>query len=726
MDNYEMIADKLREGMYESNMHKCLRDIGRLAGGCAASGRITESELAMLGDLAVSLSVNKKEGARKWREAVEFGRSDPAVSDFEFSAPDSPIDWGDVTKDDYRIVRREWLENEVVREPDKFDPCHELLRYLQGLFLPDEHVGYVTEVFERDGKLIPSKGCYYRTAGDIMKHLKKGNFDNAVDTVNEDAGAWIRFNPLDGQGVKDGNVTDLRYALVECDGIPVEQQVAIYRKLELPCRFIVHSGGKSAHAIVHIDAGTDLEEYRKRVDFLYEVCKRNGLNIDKQNRNPSRLSRMPGVVRAGHKQFIIDENTGKKNWDEWYTFVEDANDDLPDIEDATRAVRNPPPLAPELVEGILRVGHKMRIAGPSKAGKSFALLELAIAITEGAEWFGRRCRQGAVLYVNLELDTASCLNRIHAIYEAMGGNPMHADMLKIWNLRGRTLSLDRLAPKMIRRCASMGLAAIIIDPIYKTLTGDENSASEMATFCNYFDRIARDCGCAIIDCHHHSKGGQSGKKSMDRASGSGVFARDPDALLDMIELDCENARKVWSSSLECDAMAEVLEYDAPGNWRESIGEDDAIVPDRFISAIERRFPACWEAARDARARARQAVEHATAWRIEPTLREFPSFKPMNIWFNYPVHQADTGLLDDAEPADADPGDAVKKSINQNKRRYEKRFTAFKNAVEMALAGDEPYTVEQACDDLGCNPRTIERYCRKGNFSISNGQIRRGE
>ena len=44
-------------------------------------------------------------------------------------------------------------------------------------------------------------------------------------------------------------------------------------------------------------------------------------------------------------------------------------------------------------------------------------------------------------------------------------------------------------------------------------------------------------GCAVIYCHHHSKGQQGQKRSMDRASGSGVFARDPDALLDLIELE---------------------------------------------------------------------------------------------------------------------------------------------------------------------------------------------
>ena len=66
---------------------------------------------------------------------------------------------------------------------------------------------------------------------------------------------------------------------------------------------------------------------------------------------------------------------------------------------------------------------------------------------------------------------------------------------------------------------------------------DENSADQMANFCNQFDKVCTELKVATIYCHHHSKGSQGGKKSMDRASGSGVFARDPDAMLDMIELE---------------------------------------------------------------------------------------------------------------------------------------------------------------------------------------------
>lgn len=237
----------------------------------------------------------------------------------------------------------------------------------------------------RQDQVSAHKGCCDRTAGELIKRLGECNGDiGAVfGDYKEEAGAWIRFNPLDGKGVKNENVTDYRYALVESDSMPIEQQNAVMRELELPIAVLVYSGGKSVHAIVKIDA-PNYDEYRRRVDFLYKVCKESGLDIDKQNRNPSRLSRMPGVMRNGKKQFIIDKNIGKESFSEWKDYIESINDDLPDPESLSAEWDNLPELAPPLIDGVLRQGHKMLIAGPSKAGKSYALIEMCVAIAEGS------------------------------------------------------------------------------------------------------------------------------------------------------------------------------------------------------------------------------------------------------------------------------------------------------------------------------------------------------
>lgn len=144
------------------------------------------------------------------------------------------------------------------------------------------------------------------------------------------------------------------------------------------------------------------------------------------------------------------------------------------------------------------------------------------------------------------------------------------------------LPLDKPVPKLIRRISDSHYDAVIIDPIYKVITGDENNASEMGAFCNQFDKICNETGSAAIYCHHHSKGAQGNKRAMDRASGSGVFARDPDAQLDMIQLD---------------------------------------TPEEFIATYADNLS-------------------DTAWRLECSLREFKNFKPRNFWFRYPIHVLD--------------------------------------------------------------------------------------
>ena len=450
------------------------------------------------------------------------------------------LGWDDVINcdsDDLVILDKGWIEGKEIKEPIKWDPVKELTTYLEILFDSDENVGYVTRSWDKDGKHMPTKGCWDRTAGQLIQELQKCNGDigAVLGDYDPEAGAWIRFNPLDGKGGKNENVTDFRYALVESDSTDPDKQNAIIRELELPVACLVYSGGKSVHAIVHIDAA-DYHEYRKRVDYLYTICKKNGLEVDQQNKNPSRLSRMPGVTRKGKKQFLIDTDIGKASWDEWKEWIESINDDLPDPENLEDYWNNLPDLAPPLIDGVLRQGHKMLIAGPSKAGKSFALIEMCIAIAEGQKWLDWPCTQGKVMYVNLELDRASCLHRFKDVYSELKITPKGLKNIDIWNLRGKSIPMDKLAPKLIRRASKKNYIAIIIDPIYKIITGDENSADQMANFCNQFDKVCTELGCAVIYCHHHSKGSQGGKRAMDRASGSGVFARDPDALLDLIEL----------------------------------------------------------------------------------------------------------------------------------------------------------------------------------------------
>ena len=77
------------------------------------------------------------------------------------------------------------------------------------------------------------------------------------------------------------------------------------------------------------------------------------------------MTRLPGFERGDKKQFLVATNIGKTDWEEWQEYVEDLNDNLPDIENLEGLFDKPIELAPELIQGVLRQGHKMLIAGPA-------------------------------------------------------------------------------------------------------------------------------------------------------------------------------------------------------------------------------------------------------------------------------------------------------------------------------------------------------------------------
>lgn len=643
------------------------------------------------------------------------------------------LDWDDEISgdDEYVVIDKNWVEGMEIKEPEHWNPVQQITQYLETLFEAAEHVGYVTDTWQtEDGKYLPTKGAFDRQAGELIQLLNESNGDigAVLGDYNSEAGAWIRFNPLDGKGIKNENVTDFRYALVESDSMDLEKQNAILRELELPIAAMVYSGKKSIHAIVKVDAA-NYEEYRKRVDYLYDICKKNGLDIDNQNRNPSRLSRLPGVERNGKKQFIIDTHIGKRDWEEWHEWIEDLNDDLPDPENLTDYWNDMPDLSPPLIEGVLRQGHKMLLAGPSKAGKSFSLIELSIAIAEGEKWLAWQCAQGKVLYVNLELDRPSALHRFKDVYESLGLKPNHINNIDIWNLRGKSVPMDKLAPKLIRRAQKKNYIAVIIDPIYKVLTGDENSADQMAHFTNQFDKIATELGSSVIYCHHHSKGTQGGKNSMDRASGSGVFARDPDALIDLIELELtEDLLKQQETNAAASIYAKAIEKVNFDYFDEHVGIDDQQSIAQMTTHAKNVLNEAQQAQADAEIeQAVKSIRMRSGWRVEGTLREYPKFPPVNMWFEYPVHKVDdTGILKDIQPDSEQP--TWKKNFSKKKKSPEERKQERAAALEVAYeacAIDEEITVDSLAEYMGISDKTVRRRIKEhGGFWVDEGKVGR--
>lgn len=410
---------------------------------------------------------------------------------------------------------------------------NDLITYLRTLY-HDTDIVTITSEAERDGTRWRPKGVgkSYLVADLIM--MVSGFSPAEILHCNREAGAWIRINPTDGNGCKDINVADFRYTLIESDDLPLTVQLSLIHELQLPVAALVHSGGKSIHAVVRVGAG-NAEQYEQRVRFLHDICKRYGFSVDAANKNPSRLTRLPGVERGDGKQYLIDTDIGCSDFTEWENMIRKG---LFGIEVLSNALAKPLPLRPALIEGVLRTGHKMMVASSSKAGKTFLMMSLALSVATGRPWLGFPCMKGKILYLNMEIDTASAENRFHELCRAMRINdiPKNIDLM---NLRSESAPLDQLANRIIEVVKGLNenYLCIIVDPFYKVLTGDENSNTDMAQMSKSADLITEETGASLIYVHHFSKGRQYNKQAIDRASGAGTFGRDADALVTLTAYD---------------------------------------------------------------------------------------------------------------------------------------------------------------------------------------------
>ena len=306
----------------------------------------------------------------------------------------------------------------------------------------------------------------------------------------------------------------------------------------------------------------------------------------------------------------------------------------------------------EVIKGILRRRRKMLLSGPSKSAKSCLLMELAIALTEGTSWLGFPCKKSNVLYINLELDRDTAFLRFKSMFRELGIKRKKytveddfSDNLTLWNMRGYTRPIQALAEPIAFVCMEKEIDVVIIDPIYKVLCGDENNAGEIGRVCNTLDWIAREGNCAVIFSHHHSKGAKGNKKVLDRSSGSGVFGRDPDAILDLIQLEPSTA-----------------------------------------------------------AQERMGGAQTTAWRMEAVLREFPSIDPINCWFRFPIHILDTeGLLDESSVAGSRESNLAKSSKRVS---VENRKESFNRAYAELSEDGRPVKIDDMAKKMGVSKQTV--------------------
>ncbi len=202
---------------------------------------------------------------------------------------------------------------------------------------------------------------------------------------------------------------------------------------------------------------------------------------------------------------------------------------------------------PVLIEGLLHRGTKMVLGGGSKSYKTWTLLNLAASVASGTNWFGHKVVNTGldVIFLNFEVPHEFFLDRVRSVCKAMGIEP--PSNLKVWSLRGVCNDLNLILETLQERLSN-GCALLCIDPIYKAIGDrDENSAGDMGLLMNEVEAIVEKTGAAVAFGAHYSKGNQAEKDPLDRISGSGVFARDPDTIMGLTAHEEEGCYTVHSA-----------------------------------------------------------------------------------------------------------------------------------------------------------------------------------
>ena len=545
-----------------------------------------------------------------------------------------------------------------IPKPREFDSRDaQAVAQLEAMFGPEEYVNVVTKATkDKDGKWKPSGYGKQMQRAALCDLIRAVGLEDALGGYNHEAGVWLRVNPMDGKGISDGNVEVFRNTLVESDDMPLKDQERMLFELNLPISCITNSGGKSLHAIVRIDAD-GREHFKDRVEYLHAELERAGMSVDKANKNPGRLSRLAGVERGGNEQTLLHMKSGAKDFRTWQ-LQEKAAKLVYDYGIEPMDMETPPVLDEVLVEGVMRRGDKVCIAGPSKSYKSFALIQLAIATATGGKWFGWKCKQGRVLYINCELRGESFRKRAWEVAAGMEADrDAIAENMDVWNMRGRTQPLTTSKEHIIEQANERKYDVIVLDPVYKLFAGDENSAQEVSEFMLAMDELAMRLHATIVYCHHHSKGAKGGVSAQDRFSGSGVYARDCDALIDISPLDLK-------------------EHDVT-EWGYK--------------------------------------PTASAWRVETIIRDFEPKWPLDVIFEYPIHHVDeTGYLSDFNILSPQSIGGNKSAAKRKEQRDGNIAELEDYCTEYYADNGTPLSSAELAKVFGKSPRTIVNWANKAS------------
>jgi hypothetical protein len=163
-----------------------------------------------------------------------------------------------------------------------------------------------------------------------------------------------------------------------------------------------------------------------------------------------------------------------------------------------------------IIKGLIPAEADSSIIGEPGSGKSFLALDLSLHIAAGKEWFGRKVRQGLVIYIAAEGQRGQ-LNRVEAWRRQHGLTGLAFALIPTAvDLFDPKADLPRIVAAIAAAVEHFGQEPIlvVIDTVARTSgAADENSNSDMGVYIANGARIRQQFACSLLYVHHVAKNG---------------------------------------------------------------------------------------------------------------------------------------------------------------------------------------------------------------------------
>lgn len=193
------------------------------------------------------------------------------------------------------------------------------------------------------------------------------------------------------------------------------------------------------------------------------------------------------------------------------------------------ALKQTPNESPWLIEGLMRVGHKVGVVAGFKTGKTTLLGNVARSLVDGVPLFGRfdvADVGGSMVVFDFELVTGDAVDMYRRLDIA------HPDRVFVESLRGQRFSLvnDVHAEMVVKFLRSRDAAIWALDPFARAMRGfgsaDDND--DVGAFLDRVDEIVSEAGVKGVLIPAHTGRGQA-EVGTEHSRGATRFDDDVDA-----------------------------------------------------------------------------------------------------------------------------------------------------------------------------------------------------